>query len=665
MRKNSLALFFIFAFLTSILSFCGMMYYSLVIQEEKLGSIERILHDILHTKEKTPAPATQSLQTSHMPNLLGVDLFLEKTLPQLLPSHFTPKGALRMATLGAPQNLHPFSQWAAVDEWTAYCQGSLGRQSVGFYDKLATSFATRIEKKAAKDQQKEQFWIYLRQDVFWEPLEARFFPERITLAPHFLQRHQVTAYDFLFYWEAISNPHVEGAGAVTLRFLLQDIENVEVKDDFTFVITAKKAFFQGKYRLGFTIPFYIAAMRPLARFVYQYGADGTKFCPEDSQPYFYKTSSLWAEKFATHFASRVIVSCGPWIFDGFDESGIQFRRNPQFYTQDEALYEGMRIDFLETQDAIFRDFIAEKIDLCMLSPESMLEYTKYLASGVYEKQKKTGHAIQHLEFLQRQYTYIGWNERRPFFTSKKVRQALSLAIDRPRLIHQVLHGYAVAVTGPFGVDSEYYNKNIPLSPYDPAKAKQLLAEEGWFDSNGDGIIDKEGVDFRFSLTYFVKNKSSKACCELVASFLKEVGIKCELLGLDLADLSSAFDNKTFDAIFLSWMMSTTPEDPRQLWHSEGAFIKGSSNMVGFQNKEVDALIEKLQYEDVKEKRKALFWKLHEKLADEQPYAFLFTPKTTLLWWNTLHNIFIPKMRQDLIPKATVMQPEINYSWKTA
>lgn len=653
-----------------VLIFLALIYWSFVIQEERLAAIQSTLIELKKKIENEPAKETQvrSLQPdASFKNLLIEDPYFLKTLPALLGKDFVPHGVLRQGTIGAPEHLHPFSQWAQVASWTSYCQGSAGTLQVGFYESLALDFALKIEERPTESKDKIAFWVYLRPGLFWQPLEARHFPQDLALSSHFFRKYPVTAHDFQFYWEALTNPHVDVAEAVTLRFLLRDIEEVKAVDDLTFIVTARLHEFEGTYRLPYSTRFYVAGLKPLARFVYQYRPDGSKIAPDDMEPGFYGRSTVWAQSFINHFASHVITSCGPWIFDHFDESVIRFRRNPEFYDPIHALYSNLEISFLETQEAIWRDFLATKSDLCLLAPDNLIDLEQYLHSSEYRAREKSGLKIERKEYLQRQYSYIGWNEKRPLFSSKKVRKALTLAIDRSRIIREALHGQAVEVTGPFFYDSQAYNRELLPYPYDPERAKRLLAEEGWFDSDGDGIIDNEidgkRVAFQFHLSYFIKNMAAKICCEMIARNLKEVGIDCQLNGLDIPDISQGFDDKSFDAVFLTWVLSTPPEDPRQLWHSEGAKIKGSSNMIGFENKEVDQLIESLQYEDDPKKRQELYFKLHDILYDEQPYTFLFTPKATLVWWNFIENIFIPNERQDLIPGATVDEPVVLYSWK--
>jgi peptide/nickel transport system substrate-binding protein len=665
-------------FYVGILFFMGLLYWSFVLQEDRLNSIDHSLKTLqVELRAAKPShvlsqPTEERQLDSKYPNILSSDDYVTKTLPLLLGPDFTAKGVLRMASIGVPDTLHPFNGWTHINEWISYCQGSVATEKVGFYETLAPDLALRIEERPTDRPDRASFWVHLRQDIFWQPLEQRHFPDEITLDSHFLKKTPVTAEDFKFFFDAISNPHVGLPDAVALRFLLRDIERIDVIDPHTFAVIVKKSSYkdaQGavSYVLPYATKFYIARLSPLASFVYKYNPDGTKICEEDSGADFYRLSSLWANRFVNHFASRVIVSCGPWIFDEMNDRQIRFRRNPDYFNPNSALYNAMEVYFLETQDAIWRDFIAQKIDLCVMTPQNLSDLAQFLKSDVYAEKKQKGSQIEKLSYLMRSYTYVAWNEKKAFFKNEKVRRALTLAIDRSRLIRQNLNSEGIAITGPFFVGSEQNNPALAPYPYDPEEAKRILAEEGWFDSNGDGILDKmidgELVPFRFRLTYFVKNPVSKANCEMIATFLREIGIDCVLNGVDIADLSNEFEDKSFDALYLAWGLSKPPEDPRQLWHSEGADEKGSSNMIGFRDKEVDRLIDELVFVTDAKERKELFHMLHEKIYQQAPYVFLFTPKSTLVWWNDVHNIFIPKDRQDILPGANVEQPTITYSWK--
>jgi peptide/nickel transport system substrate-binding protein len=311
--------------------------------------------------------------------------------------------------------------------------------------------------------------------------------------------------------------------------------------------------------------------------------------------------------------------------------------------------------------------MAQRIDVCELSSQNLVELERFMKSPFYEKEKSKGNEIKRIEYPYRAFAYIGWNQKKPFFKNKKVRQALSLAIDTKRLIQQNLNGQGVQISGPFFYFSSAYDASLPPYPYDPDQAKRMLAEAGWIDSDGDGIIDKEidgkRVPFRFSLTYYVKNPVSRANVELVSTLLRQIGIDCVLNGVDLADLSASIDDKSFDAYYLAWQLTPPPEDPEQVWHSQGANVKGSSNTIAFANPEADKIIELLKYEANPEERTKLYHRFDALIYDEAPYAFLYTPKTTLVYWSWLKNVFVPKDRQDLIPGADVEQPSPIHGWK--
>lgn len=301
-----------------------------------------------------------------------------------------------------------------------------------------------------------------------------------------------------------------------------------------------------------------------------------------------------------------------------------------------------------------------------MQPNQEIELENFLKSPHYEKQKKEGAGIRRLDYLGRSYAYIGWNEAKPLFSSKKTRQAMTMAIDRSRIIRQNLNGNGVEITGGFSPTSPSYNKSIEPWPYDPAAARLLLEEEGWYDSDGDGVIDKE-MDgarrpFRFSLTYFVKSSTSKSICEYISTALREIGVDCQLHGVDITDLSLIFDDKSFDACLLAWSLGSPPENPRQLWYSTGAKQKGSSNAVGFANAEADKIIDQLEYEDNYDKRLELYHRFHEILHEQQPYTFLYAPKTVLLYRDYIQNLFLPSERQDLIPGANIEEPDWSTVW---
>lgn len=94
----------------------------------------------------------------------------------------------------------------------------------------------------------------------------------------------------------------------------------------------------------------------------------------------------------------------------------------------------------------------------------------------------------------------------------------------------------------------------------------------------------------------------------------------------------------------------------------GAKEKGSSNYIGFMNKEVDSIIDQLDYEYDPKKRIELYHRFCRIIHDQQPYTFMYVPKITMLYRNYLKNVFIPSERQDLVPGANIAEPESSVYW---
>lgn len=672
MNREPIFLYF-FRFFAGLMLviFMGMLYWSSTLQETQLIQMRQTIQEIQRRLENIQTQGlkvsqqnqkTQELALADMslPNLLEADPFYETTLPEMLGPDFKPHGTFERSTYARPQNLNPFAGWVDVSAWNSLCSVSVAQSQFGKYETLSPDMAIRMEERGIGTD-KHEFWIFLRDNVYWQPLNPNMFQGDVTLASHFMEHHQVTADDFKFYFDALRNPYIQELGALSFRTIYSEIKEIEVIDKLTFVVRWKTHDIDGTQQILYRARSLTGSLQPLASFVYKYFPDGTKIVEDDSDKDTYLTSSIWGQNFMEHWARNIIVSCGRWTFEQMSDQAIRFKRNPDFYQPLDALAEGITTSFKESPSNVWQDFKSNKLDFHTLLPDQKAELEDFLKSPQYLSQKEKNAAIKRLEYVGRSYTFIGWNQTKPFFKSAKVRQALTMSIDRDRIIKQNLNGFAVPINGTFFRFSTAYDDSIQPWPFDPQRARNLLAEEGWYDSDGDGIIDKEidgkRVPFSFQLTYYVKNPTTKAICDFIATALKEVGIDCRLLGVDIADLSAAIEEKNFDAYYLAWMLGTPPEDPRQIWSSAEAKERGSSNTIGFANAEIDKIINQLEFESDREKRIELYHRFDRIIHEEQPYTFLYTPKVILLYREYLRNVFIPADEQKLIPGATVTEPQ--------
>jgi ABC-type transport system substrate-binding protein len=224
------------------------------------------------------------------------------------------------------------------------------------------------------------------------------------------------------------------------------------------------------------------------------------------------------------------------------------------------------------------------------------------------------------------YTYIGYNMRRRPFNDRKVRRALSMAIDVDKIIKYVLYGQGERITGPFVKQTDYYNHGIRPIPYDPEGALRLLEEAGW-RRNEEGWLEKEGKRLEFTLITNSGNDLRKAILTIAQDGWRQIGIDVRTDLLEWAVfIQERVDKADFDALVLGWSMGIEP-DLYEIFHSSQT-NSYQLNFVGFKNEEADDLIIKIRREYDHEKQVEYCRSLHELIAAEQAYTFLYVPKWT-------------------------------------
>lgn len=234
--------------------------------------------------------------------------------------------------------------------------------------------------------------------------------------------------------------------------------------------------------------------------------------------------------------------------------------------------------------------------------------------------------------FQLAYVYVGINMRNPKFSDVKTRQALAHLFDIDRIIKVINYGYAEPAVGPIHPSKkDEFNPNIKPYPFDVAKAKQLLQESGWTDTDNDGILDKtidgKKVPFETTIIYNSGNDTRKAICLMFQEVARQVGIKVNVQTLEWSIFLDKTKNHDFDMYVGAWISTPIPTDHKQIFHTES--YNGGSNYVGFGNDYTDSLINQIRVTLDVEKRKQLQWKFQEILHEQVPYIFLYYPKERL------------------------------------
>jgi ABC-type transport system substrate-binding protein len=182
------------------------------------------------------------------------------------------------------------------------------------------------------------------------------------------------------------------------------------------------------------------------------------------------------------------------------------------------------------------------------------------------------------------------------------------------------------ITGPFVKQTDYYDHSINPVPYDPQGALTLLQEAGWRQDQ-DGWLEKDGQRFQFTLITNNGNDLRKAVLAIAQDAWRKIGIdvRTDLLEWSVF-IQERVDKGDFDTLVLGWRMGIEP-DLYQIWHSSQTHPH-QLNFVGFQDQEADDLIIKIRREYDHDRQVAYCHRLHEIIAREQPYTFLYVSKWT-------------------------------------
>ena len=240
-----------------------------------------------------------------------------------------------------------------------------------------------------------------------------------------------------------------------------------------------------------------------------------------------------------------------------------------------------------------------------------------------------------IEFQKgRSYDYVGWNNIDPeaynkskkivsnqLFGNANIRKALTYAIDRKTILEEFLLNYGELAVGPIApIFRNSINESLKQYPFDPEKAKNILSQEGWKDSNFNGTIDKNGKEFSFTLTIPGGNPLRTYSATMIKDNLKSVGIDVTVQTVEPQVFWAGAFAKKYNAWIAGWMVPI-PINLKPYWYSD---LKNSPvNLCSYQNKEADKLLEKMDSRISKDELNKTYKKFLAILYDDAPVTFLF------------------------------------------
>ena len=223
------------------------------------------------------------------------------------------------------------------------------------------------------------------------------------------------------------------------------------------------------------------------------------------------------------------------------------------------------------------------------------------------------------------YNLIFLNLDRGIFQDKSVRQAMMWAMDRQKLVDEILQGQGIVTHSPILPNSWAYDNGISQYHYDPRKARALLEDAGWFDDNNDGVRERGSLKLEFALATNEEDPVRVRLVQAISQQLVEIGIRAVPTPVSWEQLvQQMLTLRRFDAVLSGWQDLPPDPDPYPYWHSSQAKEDGL-NFGSYINEEVDSLLQEARSTNDRTKRAELYRRFQEIFAREVPALLLYQP----------------------------------------
>ena len=394
--------------------------------------------------------------------------------------------------------------------------------------------------------------------------------------------HPFTADDVVFTYQTMINPKTPAP--FKEGFLL--VKDVQAPDPFTVRVRYDKPYARAVETWGtYMLPKHL--LRSFAE------AGTLRESPQNSRP----------------------VGTGPYRFQEWKPGEkVVLTANPDYYEGRPYL---SRIVYrvIPSQATIFLELKAQGVDY--VSTLTGMQYSRQTEYPAFRK------AYHKFRYPASDYTFLGFNLRDPRFADRRVREAFAHAINKQELIDGVRLGLAREANGPIRPGTWAYTDNVERYDYDPEKAKALLAEAGWKDRDGDGVVeDKDGKPFTLTIRTNQGNDERKKIAEIIQQRLKEVGINADIQLIEWAAFIKEFVKpRRFEVVVLGLGTGTDP-DQFVVWHSSQQG-PDQMNRTGYANPEVDALLEAGRSSCVQSERVRYYHRIQQILAHDLPMIFIY------------------------------------------
>lgn len=454
----------------------------------------------------------------------------------------------------------------------------------------------------------------------------------------------VLASDYVFALKALFNPKLT-TGAGVYRLYLDMIKDVEIdaSNPKKFTVYTDRTYIRSEYGCGFyAFPEYAFDSKGLLKdFKLK---DLTN--PEKAKALAESDPRL--EQFAKEFSDpafsndpKNIISCGAYnVEEWLPKERIVLTKKKNWWGEkvvdtNPQLTAGP--DYL-----IFKPIPDATTALSLLMDEK-LDVINFVPNSQFVELKKNENVTKNYDFYTPNtpvYNFFGLNNRNPKLNDKRVRKALAHLTNAEEMIKTVKYGMAFPIASPVSPNADYLHKGLKPVALNIEKARTLLDEAGWKDSNGNGVRDKmiDGELVELELNHLItpRNEDSNNMVLIFQETAKKAGVKIVITPKE-ANLFREDRNKgNFEIYSAGAALDAALYDPYQSWHTKSTYPNGS-NYYNFGNAETDALIEEIRGTLDKTKRNELYKKFQEILYEETPVLLLYFAQDRVIVHKRLKN----------------------------
>lgn len=420
-----------------------------------------------------------------------------------------------------------------------------------------------------------------------------------------------TADDVIFSYNALKDPDVESEH---LRSAYEKVESVRKIDDLTFEVRMREKYWKALKTFGYSLRILCSEFfeREIPAKAAELGIKTYSVTPQEPG---------FAEVF-NKFDRIIPPGTGPYMFQSdswvANESVTLYpfldawrrKMNPDYYR-----LEKLRWRFVGDQVARHEEFRKQNIDILGADHNSWEDN--------FSKDKTITSIANHYVYdhIGLLYSYLSFNNRRFPFNDKSVRRAMGHLMNRELILSQLERGngkIATCFTKPIYPE---YSHDIEPYEYNPQKALEILTAAGWSDSDGDGLLDKDGRALEFTFT----TPSARTFFTTVTTLLQEacrsIGIRCKDDQKEWSLFVTDFYERDFDAVCLYSSASDPWLDPYDNFHSSQSGPR-QGNHCGWVNERADEIMELMRDEFDDEKRAALFHELNHLFNEDLPMLLL-------------------------------------------